>query len=345
MGERNHYHAGVNAPKMPHRGAASAEADGRAPGVRAAPPGPGPGAGGRRHTAMLAGSLGFLCAVGLVLPHGDSGNAFREWLMTHALFPPVIAAIWAAVLAEGLYGLFLAPDAWPSRLKRLLLTALLPPMRMIVASSTPRGWLWFPGAGWKPAGEATSEQLEQKFALPMLVLALLVLPVLAVEFSIGEALDQHPRLALATHMITCVIWVGFTAEFLWMVAAAPKRLAYCRRNWVNLVIIVVPLAAFLRVLTLFRFARVIRAGRLLRAYRLRGLLSRILRLALLFNLLERLQQRDPAKYCAALEAKVADLEAELAEQRAKLAAARKKVPSPPSQRAVRAPAPQATADR
>ena len=336
MAKRNHDHPGVKAPNMKGRPRLTSAVAHRSPRrtrtalpAREKPPATGPGRGEIRHALMFAGALGFLTAVGLVLPHGDSGKAFREGVLTHALFAPMIGALWAAVIAEGLLGVSVAPDAWPKRWKRLLLTAWLPPLRMIIATGTPSGRLWLPGAGWRFRGEETSEQLEQKFALPMFVLALLVLPVLAVEFAGGEALDSHPRLALATHLTTSVIWVGFTVEFLLMVAAAPKRLTYCRQNWINLVIIVVPLAAFLRVLTMFRLARVVRAGRLLRTYRLRGLFSRIWRLAMLLNLFERVQQRDPAKYCAALETKVANLEAELAALRAKLDAARERIPPPP----------------
>jgi voltage-gated potassium channel len=68
----------------------------------------------------------------------------------------------------------------------------------------------------------------------------------------------------------------------------------------------------------------LRAGKLLRAYRLRGLWTRLWRLALLFNLLERLQKRDPAKYCAVLEKKITDLEEQLADLRTKLAEQRSK---------------------
>ena len=190
---------------------------------------------------------------------------------------------------------------------------------MVTASSKPEGWLWLPGIGWRPVGEETSEQLEQQLALPMVVLTLLVLPVLGAELTGGETLENHPRMALATHLTTCVIWIGFTLEFLWMVAAAPDKLSYCLKNWINLVIILLPLVAFLRVLNIFRFTRMLRAGKLLRAYRLRGLWSRLWRLALLFNILDRLQQRDPAKYCAALEKKIAEREKELAKLKVKLA--------------------------
>ena len=287
-------------------------------------PGTAPQGNTFRQGMMFVVALAFLTAIGLVLPHGDSGEAFRDWLLTQALFCVVIIALWAVVIIEGVLGLFFSSDAWSSRLKRLLLTSLLPPLRMITASSKPRGWLWLPGAGWQPAGEETSEKLEQKLALPMVILTLLVLPVLGAELTGGETLENHPRLALATHLTTCVIWIGFTAEFLWMVAAAPDKLAYCLKNWINLVIILLPLAAFLRVLNAFRFTRMLRAGKLLRAYRLRGLWTRLWRLALLFNLLERLQKRDPAKYCAALEKKIVDLEEQLTELRTKLAEQRSK---------------------
>ncbi|HEY1050423.1 MAG TPA: hypothetical protein VGE39_11730 [Prosthecobacter sp.] len=283
-----------------------------------------PQGGHFRHGAMLAVALVFLVLVGLVLPHGDSGESFREWLLAHAWFRPALFGLWTVVIVESLLGLFQSTDCWPLRLRRFLLTAALPPLRMVTASSTPRGWLWLPGAGWRAAGEATTEKLEQKLALPMVILTLLVLPVLGAELTGGETLENHPRMALATHFITSVIWVGFTVEFLWMVAAAPAKLAYCLKNWINLIIILLPLVAFLRVLTMFRFARMFRAGKLLRAYRLRGLWTRLWKLALLFNLFERLQKRDPAKYRVALEKKIAEMERELTSLRAKLDATRDK---------------------
>lgn len=288
--------------------------------------GPPPPGGHLRHGLMLGAALAFLTLVGLVLPHGDSGESFRAWLLAQGWFRGSVVALWAVTLLEGVLGLAWAREPWPVRLRRLLLTALVPPLRMITASSTPRGWLWLPRAGWRPTGEATTEKLDQKLALPMVILTLLVLPVLGAELTGGETLENHPRMALATHFLTCLIWVGFTAEFIWMVAAAPDKPAYCLKHWINLVIILLPLVAFLRVLSMFRFARMIRAGKLLRAYRLRGLWTRLWRLALLLNLFERLQQRDPAKYCAALEKKIDGLEKELAALRIKLEATREKLP-------------------
>ncbi|MBL9130900.1 MAG: hypothetical protein JNG86_06865 [Verrucomicrobiaceae bacterium] len=274
-----------------------------------------PAGGVARHALMLILALAFLAVVGVVLPHGDSAAAFRESLETNPWHRWTLLALWAGIALEAVAGLFLAPDPWRARLRRLALTVLIPPLRMTTATSTPDGWLWIPGAGWRAAGPATSAKLENKLTLPMLALTLLVLPVLGVEFGAGEALETRPRLALAVHLATSLIWTGFAAEFLWMISATRQRLAYCQRHWINIVIILLPLLAFLRVLGLLRF---LRAGPLLRAYRLRTLQSRVWRFMLIFELFDRLQQRNPQKYCAALEKKIAEMEAELARLRGKL---------------------------
>ncbi|MBE7494991.1 MAG: potassium channel protein - like protein [Verrucomicrobiaceae bacterium] len=278
-----------------------------------------PAGGMARHALMLLLALAFLAVVGVVLPHGDSGQSFRETLEADPWHRWTLLALWAGIALEAVAGLFSAPDAWRARLRRLALTVLIPPLRMTTATSTPDGWLWIPGAGWRAAGPVTSAKLENKLALPMLALTLLVLPVLGVEFGAGEALDARPRLALAVHLTTSLIWTGFAAEFLWMIAATPHKLAYCQRHWINLVIILLPLVAFLRAFSMLRF---LRAGKLLRAYRLRTLQSRVWRLLLVFNLIDRLQQRNPRKYCASLERKIAELEAEAARMRQKLEAYR-----------------------
>ncbi|WP_146853846.1 potassium channel protein - like protein [Brevifollis gellanilyticus] len=274
-----------------------------------------PACGGLRHGVMATVALGFLAVLGVILPHGDTGESFREALRMHPWYGVTLVGLWGVIGMEALVGLRMATDGWRARWRRFFLILLLPPLRMTTATSTRDGWLWLPGHGWRPAGPVTTLKLEHKLALPMLVLTLLVLPVLGVEFGAGGALETRPRLALAVHLTTSLIWIGFTAEFLWMISATPQKLDYCVRNWVNLVIILLPLVAFLRVLTMLRF---LRAGQLLRAYRLRTLQSRVWRLLLVFNLFERLQQRNPEKYRAGLEKRIGEMEEELVRLREKL---------------------------
>lgn len=273
---------------------------------------------------MLAAALILLALGGAVLPHGDGAESFQHWLFGMPLFREVLAGLWVLIIIEGGVGLFRSGQAWRTRLQRWLLVSFIPPLRMTVAVEAPPDWLWLPGRGWRRCGESISGRLEQRLALPMLILTLLILPVLGIELALGEALETRPQLATAVHLITTVVWIGFTAEFIWMFSATPDKLAYCIKNWINLVIILLPLVAFLRVLNLFRFARVLRAGRMLRAYRLRTLQARIWRLALLFDLVERIQQRNPAKYCAGLEKKITVLETEVDRLKQKLSAFRER---------------------
>ena len=90
--------------------------------------GPVPQGAAFRHGLMLVVAIAFLTVIGLVLPQGDSGEAFRGWFMASRLFLPLIITLWAIVIIEGIAGLFVTHDALPARLKRLLLTALLPPL-------------------------------------------------------------------------------------------------------------------------------------------------------------------------------------------------------------------------
>ena len=117
---------------------------------------------------------------------------------------------------------------------------------------------------------------------------------------------------------TALIWFSFAFEFILMVSLADKKLAFCKKNWINIVIILLPLLAFLRSLQLFRFLRMAKAGKLMRAYRLRGLLTRVVKLAVVFNLIERMLSRNPDKYGAHLRDKIVEKEEELAELNRKL---------------------------
>ena len=123
-----------------------------------------------------------------------------------------------------------------------------------------------------------------------------------------------------------------------MVSLAPKKLDYCKRHWINLVIIVLPLVAFLRTLQLFNFLRIAKASKLAKVYRLRGLGTRLLKIALAFNLIDRIMSMNPERHCAALEEKIAEKEAELADLRGRLAVARVRAEERAAERAAKASA-------
>lgn len=255
--------------------------------------------------------------VGMILPHGDSGEAFRESMAGDPIVPKWLMGLWGLIIVEGVVGFFQATDkgrAW----KRLLLVMLIPPLRVGVSPRYANDWIWVPFCGWQRVDEESFADLELRLAMPMILLTLLIVPVLLIEFIGQKWLEASPVLAFGTHALTALIWLGFAIEFVLMVSASPNKTRYCIKHWVNLVIILLPLVAFLRFLRLLRFAK------LARAYRLRSVTMRAWRLVLLFNLLDRVNQRNPQKYIASLEKKIAEMEAEVEELKAKLAAFREK---------------------
>ena len=253
-----------------------------------------------------------LALIGLILPHGDSGEAFRDAMARDHLLWKGLKGLWILIGFEGVFGLVQASDkgqAW----KRLLMVLLIPPMRLAVSPRYANNWIWVPFCGWQRVDEESFSKLELRLALPMIILTLLIVPVLLIEFVGQKWLEASPVLAFGTHALTAIIWLGFAVEFILMVSACPNKVRYCIKHWINLVIILLPLVAFLRFLRLLRFAK------LARAYRLRSVTMRAWKLVLLFNLLDRVGQRNPRKYIASLEKKITEMEAEVAALKTKLA--------------------------
>jgi voltage-gated potassium channel len=93
----------------------------------------------------------------------------------------------------------------------------------------------------------------------MLVLALLVIPVILVE-------ESHAPTAIraAAAVANWVIWAGFTAEFLFVMAVAPRKRQALTAHWLELAIVLLTPPLFPRVFGFLRAARMIRLIRLLR---------------------------------------------------------------------------------
>ncbi len=269
--------------------------------------------------AMFIPALGWLLLVGLILPHGGTSDRISETLRATTGIMPLLLGLWAVILLESLLGVLRFRD--PNRRRQWLklgLIALVPGVRLALATSAPGRLIWLPRLGWRTRDLDLFERLEWTLAVPMLLVTLLILPVMGLELFFQQLLETTPWLALIVHGVTALIWFSFTVEFIVMVSVAERKLDYCKRNWINIIIIILPLVAFLRTLRLFRVLRLTKAGKLLRAYRLRGLLTRAQRIALLFNLIERVLHRDPEKYLAKLREQEQDKLRELDDIRAKI---------------------------
>ncbi len=123
-----------------------------------------------------------------------------------------------------------------------------------------------PWRGTVVADDDLRDLIAHKFHWPMIILAVLVLPLIGMElFYLPRLPEQHQvigqRIIIAVEII---ISLAFLVEFVVKVSIAESRWEYIRRNWLDIIVILLP---FLRMLRVLRVAKVAQTSR---AFRLRG---------------------------------------------------------------------------
>lgn len=154
-----------------------------------------------------------------------------------------------------------APIWAPCSVERAILPSgsTLPP--------APPGCRYVPvkGLGVVIADDDLRKRVDRRFHKPMILLALLVLPLLIIDFMYiregrdgsGEGPDKGALWWLVISGLT-IVWIAFTLEFVVKIAVAENRIEYLKRNWIDLFIIVVPVLRPLRVAGMARTTRVFR---------------------------------------------------------------------------------------
>lgn len=215
-----------------------------------------------------------------------------------------------AVVACSIVAAFLTPATGFRRLRGALVPCLsLPPW------DADKSHVWLPGFGWRRIDDGFRTEVAKQFSLPMVGIALLVLPIFAAEHFWAERMEQIPALAWALSAASGLVWAAFAYEFIVCCTIAEKRLAYVRQHWLDAVIILLPLIAFLRAARLARLAKIQQTARV---FRMRGMVMRLWKAIVLFDLIERVLFRDPTRRLAHLEKKRAALLEEVSRLDAKI---------------------------
>jgi len=97
--------------------------------------------------------------------------------------------------------------------------------------------------------EALLHRIERITELPLLVLAFVMIPLLVGPFF------WHLSSAEETLFVTLetLIWAIFAIDLIIKVVIAPKRLAYLKRHWLEVLVVAVPFFRPLRILRVFLF--------------------------------------------------------------------------------------------
>ena len=214
--------------------------------------------------------------------------------------------LWPLFIAESIYQALRAKAMNGSRrqLARHAASAVLPPLRLGTPSTAWGGRLWLPIMSWVHPGKVSTRALARFFGRPMLAIALLILPILLLEFGFKTLVADHAWLRMLIHVATGFIWFAFATEFILMMSATDKKLRYIKKNWLDLAIILLPLISFLRgirVLRLAKLAKVQQLAKMGRIYRMRGLGMKLFRALLLFEVVNRVLRITPEKQLSKLE--------------------------------------------
>lgn len=227
-----------------------------------------------------------------------------------------LGLLYAAILAETVAQAWTNAYGW----RRHLWYCLIPPLRMGGRDHVDGGSIWLPHIGWHRVDRQLQTRLEKAFSGPLILIALAVLPLFALDWHWhNQAVSPNWRMLIFLWGSESLIWLAFAFEFVIMFSVSPKKLRYCRDHWVDLVIILAPLAGFLRLLRVARAMRLSTVTRAARVYRLRGLSQKMFRGLLLVNLVRQMTEGDPAKRLVKLRDELRDREQDLDQLRAEIA--------------------------
>ncbi len=172
--------------------------------------------------------------------------------------------------------------------------------------------IWLPWTAWKTVDRRLEHSLKRDFSIPMIVTALLVLPVIIIEFFWAAFVEDNPGWRLALQIAAAFIWAAFTFEFTVLMSVVKYRFTYMRKHWIDVAIILLPMVTFIRAARLAQLARLNQISRAARIYRLRGLAMRLWRALVTLEIVEMLLSRDPErrleKLKIQLEEKLEDIE-------------------------------------
>jgi hypothetical protein len=245
-----------------------------------------------------------------------------------------VGCLWAQV---ALFPLFVGEALihWGTNercLRQNLWFVILPALRMGGRDHVDGTTVWIPFLGWREASDQLESDLERSLSIPMIVVALLVLPVIGVEHFAKHRVATDAWFALATHLAGTFIWLAFAVEFIVMASIVRSRFKYVRQHWLDLAIIILPTFAFVRVLRFGQLGRLLRLNqitRTARAFRVRGLFLRVWKGVLVLDLIDRALQRDVSTRLAKLRAQLREQELSCEQLRRRIAELEKQLPPEP----------------
>lgn len=207
---------------------------------------------------MFLATLVFVMLLSVLLRRVEQGQlVFNAWspLLVAGLF------FWTLFFLESFRFAWLLWGTAPQEGRRssgLWWCALLPPLRLGRRSLSASHTMVLPFLGRVTVDEALRRRVTKAFHRPMLFITLLIVPVLAGETVWQAEVAGDPVLTMLLDGALVLIWAAFLVEFVILAGLAENRLWYLFTHPIDLLVILLPFAAFLRGGRLLRLTRLVR---------------------------------------------------------------------------------------
>lgn len=250
---------------------------------------------------MFAVSLLFLLTTGALLHLTEENltSSLGIWLLSGMGFLYVF--IVAEAIAHWCTG--------ASNMRQHIVYLLVPMMRICPHDHIDGKLAWVPGLGWQKTSPRLEANLARMFSAPMIVIALLVLPVVVIEFFYDEMITDRQRFAIDT--CSGFIWMAFVFEFVVMLSVVKRRLRYCKQNWIDVAIVLLPLVSFMGAARLGRLVKLKQLTRTAKIYRMRGLIIRSWRAVVVLDVIDALLRRDTDRRIEKLQNQIQEKQHEI----------------------------------
>ncbi|WP_339901565.1 hypothetical protein [uncultured Cyclobacterium sp.] len=189
----------------------------------------------------------------------------------------IYGGLWTFFIMDALIVLVLAytgkVEIAQSSLIRKIFCLIFPPIAIGQRNLVEPEKIWLPFYNWSKCNEGLYNHLKKQFSIPMIIIALLIIPVLLIEWQFYEEVENflNTDLSFLLGLIQGFIWFAFAFEFLLLIAITDNKFSYIKRNWIDLLIILLPFVSFVRSLRLVKVAKI---TQLSRGYKLRALLMK-----------------------------------------------------------------------
>ena len=221
------------------------------------------------------------------------------------------------ILMGGLYLLLIAEFllhfvTGGKNLKQHILFLVFPFMRICFRDHRKGGHVWVPGMGWLKSNRLLERRLTEAFGVPMILIALPIIPLVITQLVWADRVNSNLSLKFLLATTTALIWMAFTFEFAVMFTVHRRKFKYCKENWINLVVIAMPLVGFLRLAALGGLLKVNQVARAVSVFRLRGLAIRFWKAILALELIDKALRKTPQQRIERLKLMIIEREEELA---------------------------------